>query len=133
MAMHAARQLARDELAAELPELDAARRLLPYAANITPPAGVTVMLRLAGVSPDAPAGPTGRAYGLRVVVLTGATTGTPEAEDELDAGLELVLAAITRTDHLTWAEAERVSYGDALAPAYEITATVHALVSGDTP
>lgn len=133
--MHPARELAHLELGTALagdPEA-AGIELLPYAANIAPPAGVVVMLRMEGQAPALEAGPGGRAYRLAVLVVTGATT-SPGADDVLDGAQERIIAALERTTSLTWSNSERGTFGDQLMPGYEITATIHAQVSsGVTP
>jgi hypothetical protein len=131
---HAARALAELELTLALTEQlgsplpEAGWKLLPYAANITPPPGVVVMLAMGGVVPDPDAGRWARTYRFTVTVLTGATS-SPGADDVVDEAMEHVTRAIDHTDSLLWSDAERVAYGDALAPAYQITATVAATVN----
>jgi hypothetical protein len=46
------------------------------------------------------------------------------SDDNLDEYLEILLPALSSIQYLNWTEAVRSVYGDAQAPAYEITATV---------
>ena len=115
---------ARDFLVDKLTVLEPAFRVLPYARTIDPPRKPTVLVRVDRVEPAGEAGARRvRRYRYAVIIIPIKTNGDP-AEDELDACLEDVLAAIDAAPDVTWEAAERGTWEDTAFPAYEVTVSV---------
>lgn len=94
-------------------------RVLPYARSIDAPELLTVLVRLDEIAPnDQHQSARDYTFGL-ILVATHAEPG--RADDELDAGVELLLAALDESDTAVWTKAQRATYQDTDFPAYEIT------------
>lgn len=108
--------------------------VIAYAHNIDAPSASTVMVRVDSVAPS-PAGAGLRLYTFGLVLIAAKTTAGP-ADDELDALLEDVLAALTSQaipNGVAWTGAQRAAYGepDPTNPAYEVAVNVTAQIESE--
>ena len=116
------------EQLAPLEDLEDPFRVLPFARGLSPARKPTVLVRVDEVAPVNSAGARRvRVYTFGVIVLGRHTTGD-NADDEIDALLEDVLAVLDSeqlaTAGITWTAAKRGTWQDTAYPAYEVTTTV---------
>jgi hypothetical protein len=122
------RQMVIDALAPLLPDVD----VVAYARNLDSLDRPTVMVAIHTVTPLPTPGVGFRTYTFELYVMTPLTT-PGDADDELDATLEDLLAALDDTGQLGWSDARRGTYEDAW-PAYVVTVPTYSQhTPPDTP
>lgn len=122
--------LVRDQVAAALAaSLEPGVRVVPYQRVVDNLTGPLCMVGISSVVPDELLPHERRRYTVTVSVLV-ATTDPGAADDDVDALLEDVLAAIDADLHLAWSTAERASFSSspnspATFPGYDVTLLAH--------